>query len=81
MLLSAEKASTECIATLRGGVKILRLSSYPVNGLVYGGTNLQDLAYAVSNTCNLLEVNNQPYNMLISDSGKRIFIFLQVTSN
>ncbi|KAI0488917.1 hypothetical protein KFK09_028756 [Dendrobium nobile] len=78
MLLSAEKASTECIATLRGGVKILRLLNYPVKGFVYeGGTNLQDLAYTVCNTCTFLEVNNQPYNMLISDSGKRIFVFLQ----
>lgn len=78
MLLPAEKASTECIATLRSGLKIFRLSSYPVRGFVFEGqAYLQDFAYTVSSTCTFLEENNQPYNVLISDSGKRIFVFPQ----
>lgn len=74
-----EKAPTKKITTLDGGVKISELLKYPVRGLVFeGGKTLEDLSNAVSNSCICLQDNNIPYNVLISDCGKRVFIFPQV---
>ncbi|KAF8391586.1 hypothetical protein HHK36_023892 [Tetracentron sinense] len=73
-----EKAPTQKITTLGVGVKISELLNYPVRGLVFeGGNTLQDLSNAVSDSCICLQDNNIPYNVLISDSGKRIFLFPQ----
>ncbi|XP_057977607.1 GDP-L-galactose phosphorylase 2-like [Malania oleifera] len=73
-----EKASTGKITSLDGGVKISELLNYPVRGLVFeGGNTLQALSNAVSDSCICLQDNNIPYNVLISDSGKRIFVFPQ----
>eukprot|EP00262_Sarcandra_glabra_P008213 TRINITY_DN2153_c0_g1_i3.p1 TRINITY_DN2153_c0_g1~~TRINITY_DN2153_c0_g1_i3.p1 ORF type:complete len:410 (-),score=46.39 TRINITY_DN2153_c0_g1_i3:129-1358(-) len=78
-----EKAPTRRIATVKGplesGVTISRLLNYPVRGLVFeGGNTLQDLSNAVSDSCICLQDNNIPYNVLIADSGKRVFLFPQV---
>uniref|UniRef100_A0A1D1Y3B8 GDP-D-glucose phosphorylase 1 n=1 Tax=Anthurium amnicola TaxID=1678845 RepID=A0A1D1Y3B8_9ARAE len=78
-----EKAPTKRIAltkgpTKKGGVKILRLMKYPVRGLVFeGGCSLQELSDLVSSACVCLQENNIPFNVLISDLGKRIFLFPQ----
>ncbi|KAL6999225.1 Phosphate metabolism transcription protein [Sarracenia purpurea var. burkii] len=73
-----EKAVTRKITALNGGVKISQLLNYPVRGLVFeGGNTLEDLSNAVSDSCICLQDNNIPYNVLISDSGKRIFLFPQ----
>ena len=73
-----EKAPTKKITTMNGGVKISELLNYPVRGLVFeGGNSLEDLSNAVSDSCICLQDNNIPYNVLISDSGKRIFLFPQ----
>uniref|UniRef100_A0A5B6Z076 Putative GDP-L-galactose phosphorylase n=2 Tax=Davidia involucrata TaxID=16924 RepID=A0A5B6Z076_DAVIN len=73
-----EKAPTKKITTMTDGVKISELLNYPVRGLVFeGGNTLQDLANAVSDSCICLQDNNIPYNVLISDSGKRIFLLPQ----
>eukprot|EP00262_Sarcandra_glabra_P008211 TRINITY_DN2153_c0_g1_i1.p1 TRINITY_DN2153_c0_g1~~TRINITY_DN2153_c0_g1_i1.p1 ORF type:complete len:325 (-),score=45.08 TRINITY_DN2153_c0_g1_i1:624-1598(-) len=77
-----EKAPTRRIATVKGplesGVTISRLLNYPVRGLVFeGGNTLQDLSNAVSDSCICLQDNNIPYNVLIADSGKRVFLFPQ----
>ncbi|KAF8410768.1 hypothetical protein HHK36_003305 [Tetracentron sinense] len=73
-----EKAPTRKLTTFDGGVKISELLNYPVRGLVFeGGNTLQDLSNAVSNSGICLQDNNIPYNVLISDSGKRIFLFPQ----
>ncbi|KAF6159090.1 hypothetical protein GIB67_032707 [Kingdonia uniflora] len=73
-----EKASTRKITTADDSVKISELSNYPVRGLVFeGGNNLEDLSVIVSDSCIFLQDNNIPYNVLISDSGKRIFLLPQ----
>ncbi|XP_077244698.1 GDP-L-galactose phosphorylase 2-like [Tasmannia lanceolata] len=76
-----EKAPMRRITTMKGmenGVKIFQLLNYPVRGLVFeGGNSLQDLSSVVSKSCIWLQNNNVPYNALISDSGKRVFLFPQ----
>lgn len=74
-----EKAPTKKVTTTGGGVKISELLNYPVRGLVFeGGNTVQDLSNTVSDACICLQVNNIPYNVLISDCGKRIFLLPQV---
>lgn len=77
-----EKAPTKRIHITKGlensGVTISMLCQYPVRGLVYeGGKTLQDLADLVANSCICLQDHNIPFNVLISDIGKRVFIFPQ----
>ncbi|KAG1369975.1 GDP-L-galactose phosphorylase 2 [Cocos nucifera] len=77
-----EKAPTRKIPIAKGladgGVKMSLLMNYPVRGLVYeGGNTLKDLADVVANSCIWLQENNIPFNVLISDSGRRIFLFPQ----
>ncbi|KAF5945192.1 hypothetical protein HYC85_015420 [Camellia sinensis] len=72
-----EKAPIREITTLNGGVKISELLNYPVRGLVLeGGNTLEDLSNAVSDSCICLQDNNVPYNVLIFESGKRIYPFV-----
>ena len=83
MPFPVEMSPTQKISSVKGisktEVKIYQLMNYPVRGLVFeGGDALEDLADAVSNACICLQNNNIPYNVLISDSGKRIFFFPQV---
>lgn len=64
---------------MNSGVKVSKLMNYPVRGLVFeGGNSLSDLANVVSSACIWLQDNNVPYNVLISDCGKKIFLFPQV---
>ncbi|CAK7324593.1 unnamed protein product [Dovyalis caffra] len=73
-----EKAPTNKITTLDGGIKISELVNYPVRGLVFeGGNTLQDLSNTVSDACVCLQENNIPYNVLIADCGNRIFLLPQ----
>lgn len=73
-----ERARSKKITTTAGGVKISDILDYPVRGLVFErGNTLEDLSNAVSNSCICLQENNIPFNVLIADSGKRIFLFLQ----
>ncbi|KAK7316784.1 hypothetical protein RJT34_00500 [Clitoria ternatea] len=70
-----EKAPTKKIAKLSGGVNISKLLNYPVRSLVFeGGHKLEDLSNAVSEVCICLQNNNIPYNVLISDCGRQIFL-------
>jgi GDP-L-galactose phosphorylase len=74
-----EKAPTEKLRVLSNGVSISQLVQYPVSGFVFeGGTSLEDLSHVVSNACIFLQENNRPFNVLISESGKRVFLLLQV---
>ena len=78
-----EKAATHKIPlsedTMKSGVTVSKLINYPVRGLVFeAGNTLNDLAIVVSSACIWLQDNNVPYNVLISDCGKRIFLFPQV---
>nr|XP_009403710.1 PREDICTED: GDP-L-galactose phosphorylase 2 [Musa acuminata subsp. malaccensis] len=82
MPFPVEKNSTQRIPIVGGlshnGVKVSRLLNYPVRGLVYeGGNTLKDLSDVVANSCICLQENNIPFNVLISDSGRRIFLFPQ----
>ncbi|KAL5227553.1 hypothetical protein ABZP36_015818 [Zizania latifolia] len=73
-----EKAPTEKLTTLGNGVSIIQLVQYPVSGLVFeGGACLEDLSDVVSKVCIFLQENNRPFNVLISESGKRIFLLPQ----
>ncbi|KAH0987562.1 hypothetical protein GBA52_014739 [Prunus armeniaca] len=73
-----EKAPTKKITVSGAGVKVSELLNYPVRGLVFeGGKTLQDLSNTVSDACICLQENNIPYNVLISDCGKRIFLLPQ----
>lgn len=80
-----EKAPTKKIplakCALNSGVKVSKLTNFPVRGLVFErGNTLKDLADVVTNACIWLQENNVPFNVLISDSGRRIFVFPQVIS-
>ncbi|XP_047091732.1 GDP-L-galactose phosphorylase 2-like [Lolium rigidum] len=77
-----EKAPTKKIplakSVLKSGVKVSKLRNFPVRGLVFErGNTLKDLADVVTNACIWLQDNNVPFNVLISDSGRRIFLFPQ----
>ncbi|KAG2682359.1 hypothetical protein I3760_11G187600 [Carya illinoinensis] len=73
-----EKAPTEKITTLDGGVKISKLLNYPVRVLVFeGGYTVEDLSNTVSDACICLQANNIPYNVLIADCGRRVFLLPQ----
>ncbi|OMO55512.1 GDP-L-galactose phosphorylase 1-like protein [Corchorus capsularis] len=60
------------------GVIISKLLDYPVKGFVFeGGNSVQDLSHFVASACICLQNTNIPFNVLISDSGKRIFLLPQ----
>lgn len=72
--ISISKSSNKSI-----GVTVSQLFGYPVRGLVFeGGNTLRDISDMVSAACICLQETNIPFNVLISDSGRRIFIFPQV---
>lgn len=74
-----EKAPSKKITITSGGVKISYILNYPVRGLAFeGGDCLKALSDVVSDSCICLQENNIPYNILIADSGKRVFLFPQV---
>ncbi|RCV28607.1 hypothetical protein SETIT_5G416800v2 [Setaria italica] len=73
-----EKATTEKLTTLVNGVSIAQLVGYPVSGFVFeGGASLEDLSCMVSKVCIFLQENNRPFNVLISESGRRVFLLPQ----
>ncbi|KAJ4751775.1 GDP-D-glucose phosphorylase 1 [Rhynchospora pubera] len=79
-----EKATTEMISLAgrsgvsENGVKVSKLVNYPVRGLVFTeGKSMNDLAEVVANACICLQENNIPFNVLISDCGRRIYLFPQ----
>ncbi|KAK7276863.1 hypothetical protein RIF29_18009 [Crotalaria pallida] len=73
-----EKAPTKKLANLNGGVKTSKLLNYPVNGLVFeGGDSPEDLANIVSDACICLQNNNIPFNVLIADCGRQVFLLPQ----
>ncbi|KAL9226502.1 hypothetical protein vseg_002309 [Gypsophila vaccaria] len=77
----AERAPTRIISKPKGtqnGVVISQVLKYPVRGLVFeGGTTMQDLSDVVASSCIRLQSTNVPFNVLISNCGKRIFLFPQ----
>lgn len=82
--LPIEKEPTCKIMSSKGAyetrVVVSKLLNYPVRGLVFeGGCKLHDLCDAVASSCISLQSNNVPFNILISDCGKRIFLLPQVS--
>ncbi|XP_039054098.1 GDP-L-galactose phosphorylase 1-like isoform X1 [Hibiscus syriacus] len=64
----------------RRGIHICSIIDYPIKTLSFTTThNLKILAAAISEICSHLEEKNVQYNLMISDSGKRVFLFLQKT--
>ncbi|CAN6445646.1 unnamed protein product [Victoria cruziana] len=62
----------------KNGVKVHELLNYPVRGLVFqDGNTLENICDVVSLCCIYLQKNNVPFNLLISDSGQRVFLFPQ----
>lgn len=83
MPFPVEKAPSQRIIAKKGphnkGVIVSQLFYYPVQGLVFeGGNTIRDLSDVVASSCICLQNNNIPFNILISDCGKKIFLFPQV---
>jgi GDP-L-galactose phosphorylase len=79
-----EKAPTEMISLAgstgvsENGVKVSRLVDYPVRALVFTeGKTMNNLSEVVGKACICLQENNIPFNVLISDRGRRIYLFPQ----
>ncbi|KAK3409441.1 hypothetical protein EUGRSUZ_J01570 [Eucalyptus grandis] len=62
----------------RNGVVVSQLLKFPVRSLVFEGRDtLWDLSSAVANSCIRLQHNNIPFNVLIANCGKSVFLFPQ----
>ncbi|XVE89388.1 hypothetical protein DITRI_Ditri19aG0197700 [Diplodiscus trichospermus] len=60
------------------GIHVCSVIDYPIKTISFETTlNLKMMAAAVSEICSHLEEKNVQYNLMISDSGKKIFLFLQ----
>ncbi|XP_076914877.1 GDP-L-galactose phosphorylase 2-like [Bidens hawaiensis] len=78
MQFPIEKAPSKKITDFNCGVEVYEILNYPVRGLVFeGGNSLKDLSNIVADTCICLQDHNTPYNVLISESGKRVFVIPQ----
>lgn len=78
-----EKASTQILSEMTcfqdKGVFVSQLSDYPVRGFIFeGGKSVQDLSNVVASVCICWQNNSIPFNILISDFGKRIYLLPQV---
>ncbi|KAM7277840.1 hypothetical protein ACFE04_004974 [Oxalis oulophora] len=76
---AVEKVSSRRINTVKGlGVEVSELLDYPVRSLVFeGGNSMRHLSDAVASSCILLQDNNIPFNILIADCGRKVFLFPQ----
>ncbi|KAL3525520.1 hypothetical protein ACH5RR_013892 [Cinchona calisaya] len=76
-----EKVPNHKIMTRKGlhGTKLVvsELLDYPVRGLVFEGESTRDLSDAVASSCIYLQLKNIPFNVLIADCGKKIFLLPQ----
>lgn len=75
-----ERAAVKKIGTSKkkGGLKVFELANYAVNGLVYEcNGSLDELADCVARACIVLQERNVPFNVLIADCGRRVFLFPQ----
>ena len=61
-----------------GAGQVSRLVNYPVNGFVVEGGDMEEVAALVGRACVLMQQQNIPHNLLITDSGARVFIWPQV---
>lgn len=64
----------------RRGIHICSVIDYPIKTLSFQTThNLKIMAAAICEICSHLEEKNVQYNLMITDSGKKILLFLQVS--
>lgn len=85
MPFPVEKAPIRKILARKGlgGALVIvsKLLNYPVRGFAFEGGNgstVRDLSDAVVNSCISLQNKNIPFNILIAQCGKKIFLFPQV---
>jgi GDP-L-galactose phosphorylase len=80
--MALERAPTEPLRAApstprcrKRGVRVCRLTGYPVRGLVFeAGDSLAELATMVGRACERLTAANVPHNMMIVDRGARVFL-------
>ncbi|XP_050221575.1 GDP-L-galactose phosphorylase 1-like [Mercurialis annua] len=61
-----------------GGICISTVVDYPIKNLVFeSNCNLKILLQVLAETCSFLLEKETMYNLMISDQGKKIFLFLQ----
>ncbi|KAK1280120.1 GDP-L-galactose phosphorylase 1 [Acorus gramineus] len=62
------------------GVRISEVANYPMKALVFeAGQSLKVFVKVVTEICSYLQDQSIPFNLLITDCGRKIFLFLQVT--
>ncbi|KAL5577400.1 hypothetical protein UlMin_019099 [Ulmus minor] len=63
---------------MRGGLCVSVVKEYPIKTLIFKSTqNLKIMTEVLVETCSCLQEKCISYNLLISDCGKKIFLFLQ----
>ncbi|KAK1304463.1 GDP-L-galactose phosphorylase 1 [Acorus calamus] len=61
------------------GVRISEVANYPMKALVFeAGQSLKVFVKVVAKICSYLQDQSIPFNLLITDCGRKIFLFLQV---
>lgn len=63
-----------------GGTTISYLTDYPIKVLLFKSNNLRSLVKVLSEICSCLAEKGIPYSLLISDCGRKIFLFPQLQS-
>ncbi|XP_031249525.1 GDP-L-galactose phosphorylase 2-like isoform X1 [Pistacia vera] len=60
------------------GIRISTVTDYPIKTLLFEHTcNIKIMVELISEICSHLQEKNIPHNLLISDHGKKIFLFFQ----
>lgn len=63
----------------RRGICISAVADYPIKTLLFeSNQNIKIMVELLVEICSYLQEKSIPYNLLISDCGKRIFLFLQM---
>ncbi|KAK9267464.1 hypothetical protein L1049_009890 [Liquidambar formosana] len=63
----------------QAGIRICQVTDYPIRALLFeSNDNLKVLVEVVAEICSCLLGKNIPYNLLISDCGKKMFLFPQL---
>ncbi|XP_009362225.2 GDP-L-galactose phosphorylase 2 [Pyrus x bretschneideri] len=63
------------------GMRISSVADYPIKTLVLESNHLKTMMEVLAEICSCLQEKLIPYNLLISDHGKRIFLFFQLQSS
>ena len=62
------------------GINIFELADYPLKALLFMSQNLELLVGLVAEICFALQQDNVVFNLLVSDSATKVFLFPQVNS-